>query len=133
MFRGSAEGLLLDFVIGNQVDVSENPMPANQGSEGVGVFERIVDSLEQDVFEGDAAGRILFVLGDGLEEFVHVVFPRDGHEPFADFLAGGMEGDGEVELQSLFPKPADSFGKAASGDGDVAGPDGQAVLVVGAL
>ncbi len=51
----------------------------------------------------------------------------DGHDLVPFFVVGGVQREGELELDLIVAELADHFGYAGGGDGDTAGAHGQSV------
>lgn len=85
---------------------------------GVGV--RIVDALQQDVFEAEGfpgAQRVALAGGD---EVLQVPLTSDGHDLLALFLVRGVEADGELRADFGLGELVNFGDKAGGGDGDAA-------------
>jgi len=81
--------------------------------EEIGLFRRIVDSCQEDIFEED-----LFLFGTdknvaGFEESVEWVTFVNRHNLVADSIAGGMEREGETKLERVVGKLLDLRCKSA--------------------
>ncbi len=81
---------------------------------------RIVDAADEGIFEGDDAFCFVGVVGASGEEFVDGPFAIDGHELGAEGVVGGVEGDGEFELDAFRGKFCKAWDDAAGGECDVA-------------
>ena len=98
-FGGTFVGKAFDFVVGNEVNLGKKTAGV-LGKEG-GLFRRIVDSCQENIFEED-----LFLFGTdknvtGLEESVEGVTFVNRHNLVADRIAGGMEREGETKLERV--------------------------------
>src|SRR5208282_2946265 len=83
----------------------------------------VVDSGDQDVFEGDHAAFFPEVEITGGGEFLEWIFVIDRHDFGAGLVRGAVEGDGEAELERFGGQLADLRGQTAGGDGDFARAD----------
>ena len=82
------------------------------GKEG-GLFRRIVDSCQENIFKED-----LFLFGTdknvtGFEESVEGVPFVNRHNLIADSVAGGMKGEGETKLEGVVGELLDLRCKSA--------------------
>ena len=98
-FGGTFVGEAFDFVVGNEVHLCEKTAGV-LGKEG-GLFRRIVDSCQENIFKED-----LFLFGTdknvtGFEESVEWVPFVNRHDFVADSVAGGMEREGETKLERV--------------------------------
>ena len=95
--RRAFVGKAFDFVVGDEVYFGEKTAGV-LGEEG-GLFWRVVDSCEENVFKEN-----LFLFGTdknvtGLEEAVEGITFVDGHDLIADGVAGGVKGEREANLK----------------------------------
>jgi hypothetical protein len=110
-FGGTFVGKAFDFVVGNEVHLCEKTAGV-LGKEG-GLFWRIVDSCQENIFEED-----LFLFGTnknvtGFEESVEGVPFVNRHNLVADSVAGGMKREGETKLKRVVGKLLDLRCKSA--------------------
>ena len=86
---------------------------------GVGV----VDPPHHGVLEAHSPARRLLIPAHGLHQHLHGVGVVHRHHAAADVVVGGVEGDGEGELELLLGQLVDLRHEAAGGEADVPHPD----------
>ena len=108
-------------VVGNEIDL---------GSEFFGVFGEesglgkvVVDSVNENVLEGDDLLALVDESFAGLKEFFDWIPLIDRHDLLAGFVIGSVERDGKTKLGRMFSQLEDAGNEAAGGEGDVAGSD----------
>ncbi len=89
-------------------------------SEFFGAGAGIIYAADEGVFKRDDALGFVRVVGAGGEEFVDGPFTVDWHELGAEGVVGGVEGDGEFELDAFRGKASEAWDDAASGESDMA-------------
>ncbi len=114
-------GEAFDGVVGDEVDVGVEV--GGDFGEGFGLFERVVDVLDQDELEGEHAAVALGEEFDGGEKFFERPAFVDRHDLLADFVGGAVEADGEAELDVFLGEAFDGGNYAGGGDGDAAGAE----------
>ena len=89
------------------------------GGEGLGLFQGVVDVVDEDVFEGDELFFSGLPVGAGVEQIVEGVFAVDGHDLRPHLVGGAVEGNSEPDLQGKIGELANLRDESARGDGDV--------------
>ena len=119
VFGGSFVGEAFDFVVGDKVDLGVESFGVL--GEEASLIGTIVDAREENIFKEDK----FFTGSDknvaGGEETFHGITFIYGHDLIADFIAGGVEGEGEAEGKGVVSELFDLGGETAGGDGDMAG------------
>lgn len=109
-FGGTFVGKAFDFVVGNEVHLCEKTAGV-LGKEG-GLFRRIVDSCQENIFEED-----LFLLARTKTSQASRSRSRvpfiNRHNFVADSVAGGMKGEGETKLERVVGELLDLRCKSA--------------------
>src|SRR5574344_1808878 len=114
-------GFFFHWVIWDQIHISEGS--ADEFGKFIGAFQRIVHAFQHDIFEGDAAAAILFVIMDRFHQLIERISLRDRHDLLADLVIGGVQGNREVDLKTFLRVFLDPIDEAAGTDGDVPRPD----------
>ena len=113
-----------DSIVGDEVDLcfqTFGPL-----GEQVGLFEGIVDSFDEDVFEGE----LLLLAGGPVVERVEEI--GEGplivhrHDPAPHFIGSAVEGDREADLLGVLGEFLDLWCQTGGGDGEAAGADVEA-------
>src|SRR5439155_19372641 len=111
-------GEAFDFIIRDQIYFGvESP---RERSERLHLFEVIVHSFDQNVFEGNHASFFLLVILTGSRQFTEGIFTVDRHEFVAGFIRGAMKRNREPKYQRFVGQLADLRSQAARRDGDFA-------------
>lgn len=110
-----------DGVIGDEVDFRADA--AGVAGEDGGLGEGIVDSLDENIFEGEFLFFRGVPMGKGVHELGDGIFFVHRHDLGADFIGGTVEGDSEADLLGVLGELADLRGEAGGGDGEVAGAE----------
>lgn len=121
VFGGAHPGKAFDGVVGDEVDFGADCFGAF--GEDAGLFEVVVDVLDEDILEGEVLLLTRVPVAKGFEEFVYAPALVDGHDLGADFVGGSVEGDGEPDLAWVVGEFFDLRNEAGGGDGEVAGTD----------
>ncbi len=131
----------VDSVVGDEVNVSVQ-IECDSG-EGIGLFEGVVDFLDQDELERYHAALGLAVAANRRDELFERVAAVDRHDLVAGLVGGAVQADREAELFGLVGEFEDFRDDARGGDGDAPGAEvqspgrvedaegGQEVVVVG--
>ena len=82
-----------DRVVRNEIDFGLET--AGDASQVPGLFGRVVDAVEEHIFEGDFLFFEAAVFLAGIQEPSQRIFPVDRHQLIAQLVAGGMQRDGE--------------------------------------
>ena len=96
---GPLPGEALDGVVGDEIDLGVEP-PRVLGEDG-GLLERVVDALDEDVFEGHHLALLRLVLGAGVEQFGERIFAIHRHDLLAHVVGRAVERDRQPDLQRL--------------------------------
>ena len=95
-----------------------------------GVFRAVVDVFKEDVFEGDFSSPGQWVVPAGMQQVGDGVFAVDGHQRRPVFVAGGVEGDGQVDF-GVAAQVDDAWYDACGGNGNASMGDFHAPVAVG--
>ena len=118
----------LDGIVGDEVDFCADG--AGVAGEDFCLGEGVVDSLDEDVFEGEFLFFGGVPVGEGVHELGNGVFFIHRHDLGANFVGGSVEGDGEADLLGVTGEFTDLEGEAGGGDGEVAGAEVEGVSVL---
>ena len=99
------------------------PHPADQMGQLPGAGVRVVDPPHHRVFKADPPAGDVLVAAHRLHQPGHGVGVVHRHHLAADGVVGGVEGDGQGQLELVLRQPVDLGHDAAGGQADVAHPD----------
>ena len=99
------------------------PHPPDQTGQLFGAGVRIVHPAHHRVFKADPPAGGVLIAADRVHQLGHRVGVVDRHHLAADGVVGGMEGDGEGQLELSLGQPVDLGHDAAGGQADVPHPD----------
>jgi len=115
-------------IVGNQIDLAGEF--GRQPAQRCGILLAVVETREEDIFEGRPAPGFFGVILDRVEEFGQgVTFGHRDDLP-AFRVDGGMERDGEAIRLPLLRIAHNGRGDADRGDDDMAVADGDPISVV---
>ena len=83
----------------------------------------IVHPVDHGILKGDPPGGSLIVPAAGGNQFLHRICPVHRHNRIPHRIVGGMEGDGQGQLQLLFRQGVDLRHQPAGGKADMAHGD----------
>ena len=93
-------------VVGDQIEVIvRRPHPRRQH---LRLLERVVDAAQHHVFEHDLAVSAPHVSRAGREHLVQRIGAVERHQAIAHLVGGGVQADGEVELQVFLGEAVDA-------------------------
>jgi len=116
--RGADPVETLDGVVGDEVDFGVEA--AGVAGEDGGLFEVVVDAVDEDVFEGELLVFTGVPVVERVKEFGDGPPFVDWHDLLADVVGGAVEGDGEANLLGVLGELADLWDEAGGGECEVA-------------
>ncbi|VTR70869.1 hypothetical protein DESC_870025 [Desulfosarcina cetonica] len=116
------------FVEGDQVDLGlDRPQEFYQPP---GILQAVVDALHEDVFKGDLAPRGQGKLAAGGHQVRQGIAAVDGHQPAAQGVIGGVQGNGQVHAR-IASQVRHAGNPSGRGNGDPPGGELEAEITVG--
>ena len=104
--RGIIDGVVLDHIDQVRGDAAVDL------DQVVGIFNRIVDVFEEDVFEGDVVLGLLVEIIQRFDQYINIVALVDRHDGIPLFIAGRMQGKCQVETDLVITQLANLLGNA---------------------
>lgn len=86
--------------------------------EQIGIMRRMVQIFDDDVFEGDALSLVEGKFAQGIKELLEWPDAVCGHHPASQFVACGMQTDGEVDAEIFGGKFLQSRDVSNGGEGN---------------
>lgn len=86
--------------------------------EQIGIVRGMVQIFDNDVFEGDALPLVEGEFAQGIEELIEGPDAVGGHDLAAEFIAGGVQANGEVDAEIFGGKLLQSGDVADGGEGN---------------
>ena len=111
----------VDGVVGDQVHLGAQA--AGVAGEQLGLVERVVDALDQDVFQGEFLFLEAIPVVERGEQVGQRVALVDRHDLVADLVGGAVERDREPDLLRVLGELADFGDQSGGRDGEVARSD----------
>ena len=119
--KRSLKWFFFDWVERDEVDIAKDA--AESFRELLRAFDGIVQTLDENVLEGDATAALFDVFLDRVKKDVHVIRPRDRHELIPDLVVWSVERDSQVDLDAFITITLDAWDETAGADGDVSCSD----------
>ena len=92
---------------------------ADQPRQGLRLLQVVIDPLHQAVLKGEPSPSLLIVVSAGVQHLPQGVAVGDGHQLPPHLVAGGVERQGQGDLQPLLRQPVYLGHQPAGGNGDV--------------
>ena len=118
---GPFPGQALDRVVGDQIHLGVQA--SGQIRQGFHLGRGVVDSLDEDVFQGDHLALLFEVVAAGLGQFGQRVLAIDRHDLVANRIGGAVQRDRQTELFGFIGQLSDPGGQSAGRDRDLPGTD----------
>lgn len=112
----------------DQVDVAQEFL--QQPGQSLSVSDRVVDSIDQRILDSDPAPGVGYVITACSEEIGELVGVVQWDQLVAKCVVGGVQRYCQPDLQALLCQAVDARDMACRGDGDLAGAQVKAPVVV---